>query len=274
MREKSGRLPDTRRITGLALMGGAVLGGVLVVIGLFGAAFGLGGLERSIDASLARFDETLILTTSGLDTATATLGEADSTLTALSATLGSTTRAISDTLPTIATVADLTGDDLPEAIRSTQSALGSARETARVIDRVLGTISGFGLLSSGTYNPEVPLNEAIADVSTSLDDLPAALLRLDRGLRTGSTSLAEVNTDLVDVVAGVDEITESLRTAGGSLDDYRSVVAALRDEIADLRERLPPWFFGLRIGLLLGLLWLAIAQVSLYLQGWELVRRR
>ena len=272
MREESESRPAWRRAAGLALVAGAVLGGILVLFGLYLTTVTLGGIETAVNDSLASLDETLALTADGLDTATLTLGEANTTLGALSDTLGSATSAISDTLPTVDTIAGLTGAELPDSIRSTQAALGSAQETARVIDRVLGAISGFGLISSASYNPEVPLNEAIAEVSASLDDLPPALERVDGGLRDASRGLAGTNRDLVVVAAGVGEIAASLRAASGSVDDYRAVVADLQTEVAELRERLPPWFTGLRVGLVLGLIWLAIAQVSLFLQGWGLLR--
>lgn len=272
MREESESRPAWRRAAGLALVAGAVLGGILVLFGLYLTTVTLGGIETAVNDSLASLDETLALTADGLDTATLTLGEANTTLGALSDTLGSATSAISDTLPTVDTLAGLTGAELPDSIRSTQAALGSAQETARVIDRVLGAISGFGLISSASYNPEVPLNEAIAEVSASLDDLPPALERVDGGLRDASRGLAGTNRDLVVVAAGVGEIAASLRAASGSVDDYRAVVADLQTEVAELRERLPPWFTGLRVGLVLGLIWLAIAQVSLFLQGWGLLR--
>lgn len=271
MPEQSRRRLWSRRGAGLTLMFAAVLGAALAVIAFFGVIFGLGGVERSVSDSLASLDEALVVTTEGLDVAALTLGEANTTLASLSDTLGSATRAITDTLPTLDTVADLTGDDLPASIRSTQAALGSARETARVVDRVLGAISSIGLLNSGTYNPEVPLNEAIAGVSVSLDDLPPALTRVEAGLRSASGNLSEVNADLVTVAAGVDDIAAGVRRASASIGEYRRVTGDLRVQIASLREQLPGWFTGLRVGLLLGLLWFAAAQLSMLVQGWGLL---
>lgn len=256
-----------------------LLGGVLIATGLLGILLSFAGMvftaragiaaQQALSRQLTTLDRALTATAEGLTIADTALTDAERTLGALSDTIGEATQAISETAPTLDTLQDLTGTSLPASITSTREALDSARETARVADRVLGALSFLGL----DYNPEVPLNVAIGRVSDSLAPVPAELANVSAGLTTAETSLAQVTANLQDVGEGIDAIAVSVRESAGVVEQYQEVVDDLRGEVAAVAEAAPGWIGWLRWGSFTLLVWMALANIGLLAQGWELAGR-
>jgi methyl-accepting chemotaxis protein len=261
------------RTTGIALIGAGLFGLVFSVIGLVVALRTIATLQSALNNELDVVDRALVTTSGGLDIAATSLTRAQTTVGTLRSTLLNTSEAITDTLPSLDTLATLTGTTLPSTIKSTQEALGSARETAKVADSVLGAVSSFNLLSNATYNPAVPLNQAIGEVSNSLNDLPPSLATVDAGLRDARGNLERINANMDDVAEGVGEIGDSVRDAQLVVGQYQTLVGDLRGEVARVRLAAPRWLNAVAWGASLALVWLALAQVVLLTQGWELMQR-
>jgi hypothetical protein len=261
------------RTIGIALIGAGVFGLVFSVVGLVVALRTIATLGAVVNNELNVVDRALATTGQGLSVAATSLDDAQTTVGTLRATLLNTSAAITDTLPTLDTLTTLTGTTLPTTIKSTQDALGSARETARVADSVLGAISGLNLLSSTAYNPEVPLNTAIGDVSASLNGLPPALATVEGGLRDARSNLGLIDRNVGDLATGIGEIGGSVGDAQRVVGQYQTLVSDLRREVARVREAAPRWLNFAGWGVSLALIWLALAQIGLLTQGWELVQR-
>jgi hypothetical protein len=259
--------PAVTRAVGVALIGAALLGLVLSIIGLV-LVFAVGArAEAAVLRELDVLDEALTTTSEGLFVAGAALTDTAQTISSLSKTFVSVSMTITETQPIISTMADLTSEDLPQTINTTRQALDSAQETAQVIDGVLGSLSFFGL----GYNPEVPLNEALGEVSNSLIPIPAALGEISRGLTTANRNLATVAADLGTVTLGLDAIAVSVAEMTAVITRYELVVDSLQNEVALVRAAAPGWFFAGRLGLSLLILWFAVAQLALFTRGWELL---
>jgi hypothetical protein len=261
------------RTIGIALIGAGVFGLVFSIVALVVALRSLAALGVVVNNELDVVDRALTTTGDGLNVAAGSLSDAQTTVGTLRATLINTSAAITDTLPTLDTLTTLTGTTLPTTIRSTQQALGSARETARVADSVLGAVSSFNLLSDAVYNPEVPLNAAIGDVSDSLNSLPPALATVEGGLVDARGNLGRIDRNMGDLAAGVGDIGSSVGEAQRVVGQYQELVRDLRREVARVREAAPRWLNLAGWGITLGLIWLALAQLGLLTQGWELVQR-
>ncbi len=261
------------RIIGIALIGAGVFGLVFSAVGLVVALRALSAVGDVVNNELGVVDQALSTTGSGLDIAATSLTNAQTTVGTLRATLLNTSQTITDTAPTLDTLTTLTGTTLPTTIKSTQAALGSARETAKVADSVLGAVSSFNLLSSAAYNPKVPLNVAIGDVSASLDGLPPSLATVERGLRDARGNLDRINNNVGDLATGIGQIGSSVEEAQRVVGQYQTLVRDLRREVARVRLAAPRWLNGVSWGVTLGLIWLALAQIGLLTQGYELMQR-
>lgn len=261
------------RIAGIALILGGTAGLILSVAGLVVIMQLVPRAQAALNHELDVIDRALSATSAGLGVADTSLGRADTTVGSLQTTLGSTGEALTATLPTLNTLNTLTSQTLPTTIESTQQALGSARETARIADSILGAISALRLLPTETYNPEVPLNVAIGQVSSSLDGLPQSLRDIGGGLTIASTNLQVVKADLDSVSSDIGTINASLKEARSVIGQYQDVIADLQAEVSGVRAAAPVWLNAAAWGVALILIWLGIAQIGLLTQGWELIQR-
>jgi methyl-accepting chemotaxis protein len=236
-----------------------VIGMTLIATGVLGLLISLTGLVFIGTA-----------TDDGLDVAAAALSDTERTLSSLSVTIADATVAISETQPSLAALQRLTGEQLPQTIGETRQALDSAGETARVVDGVLSALSFLGV----NYNPEVPLDVALARVSESLAEVPNDLVEVSRGVERASANLDDLVADLGEVADGLDAIARSVDEASGVVEQYKTVVGDLRGEVAAVQEAAPGWITAVQWGLFLLLAWLALAQIGLLTQGWEILERR
>jgi len=254
------------RLAGALLIVAGIIGLGLSLAGLIVGLPALGAAEQTLDRRLTDLDQALIAAADGLRIADDSLSGAAGTITAIETTVRSSGQAISDTLPTVDRIGILIGEDIPRTIRSTQQTLESARETARVADAVLGAISRTGLLGN-VYNPEVPLNQAIQQVSDSLSLLPASLSSVRDSLTVTGANLRRIGANTEEVAEQIALINASFRDARRVIDQYQTLVTDLRTDLTALRAALPVWFGIARIMLAILALWFALAQIALFAQG-------
>jgi methyl-accepting chemotaxis protein len=257
------------------------VGFILVIGAILGLAFSIAGLvvvsrvERQVTArvltGLDMLDRSLAATADGLSVADESLREAGDIVAATeTATLGMS-QTISDTIPLVNSVAALVGEDLPNSIGAAQTALDSAAASAKVVDDTLAVLATLAVLGGAEYAPPVPLHASIAQVSDSLDSLPASFSEMERGLNTTADNLARIETDVAGMADNIGQIDTSLAGAQSVIDQYQGVVRELQAELATIREGLPRWLHWLRWGISLTLVWLGIAQLGLLSQGLEMV---
>lgn len=261
-----------QRTIGLLLIGAGIVGLVISLAGFFIGLPALNAAEETLTNRIADLDQALIAAADGLTIADASLAGATETLIAVETTVRSSGQAISDTLPTIDRIGTLVGVEIPRAIRSTQQTLASARETARIVDAALGAISRIGLLSANAYNPDVPLNQAIQQVSDSLDPLPASLGSVRDRLTVTGANLRQIGANTEKVAENVATINASFRDARQVISRYQMLVTDLRSDLATLRATLPVWFGAARVVLVILSAWFALAQIALFAQGLTLLR--
>jgi len=254
----------TRRALGTLLI---LLGFLGIALCAVGVAYVWYGAERAVIAA----DETLILVSDTLGEIDRSLNVADDTMeTAAVAIDGlyTTTLDVSSTLSstqaTLVEIADLTGDELPQSIEASLVALVSVEETAAVIDQLL---RGFQQLGVGTYDPDVPLDQAVAQAGDGLRGLPDSLRTLGDGLRLTSDSLDDVQTGIalmseqMTIIEGnVTEADESVDNLGDTLQEVDQRVDAVRANL-ERTIRLVAW------GATLLLIWIALSQLAIIRWG-------
>jgi len=149
-------------------------------------------------------------------------------------------------------------------------ALVSLEETAAVIDQLL---RGFQQLGVGTYDPDVPLDEAVAQAGAGLGGLPNSLRALGEGLRLTSDSLDDVQTGIalmseqMTLIEGnVMEADQSVDSLGETLREVNVRVDAVRANL-ERPIRLVAW------GATLLLIWIALSQLAIIRWGIGLWQR-
>ena len=158
------------------------------------------------------------------------------------------------------------GENLITTITNTQVALDSAQASAKVIDNILIAMSRIPLIGIN-YNPTLPLNIALGEVSTSLDPLQGTLKNFQTNLATTQDNM-EVFTDQISILdKNIISIDKNLRQAQTIIDSYRAQVKTLKSWVDGAKNNLPAWITTLSWILTIIILWLVIIQMAILLHA-------
>lgn len=158
------------------------------------------------------------------------------------------------------------GDDLLTTITSTQTALESAQASAKVIDNLLGTLSRIPLIGI-TYNPSVPLNTALGNVSTSLDPLHYTLKDFQANLESARTNIHEFSGQISTLNDNIVSIQKNITQTQRTIDKYRSQISSLLARLSVAKTNLPRWTSLTAWILTAIIIWLIVIQIALMLQA-------
>lgn len=256
----------------------AFLGVILILAGAGGMIFsaaGIGSLwyfKPSIQAVITRdltlLQETLTTTSEGLVLVSDSIETTAASVRALEETIGDTAGAIRATTPMIATLAIMTREELPRTLETAQTSLSSAQESAQIID---GFLSALSFLPGIDYDPEVPLNEALASVSASLDPLPTNLKTIETSLEATEDNLSVVQSDIELIAADMSQISASLEESQGVIEQYQATTTDLEQRVEQALERLPYQVRVAAWALTFALVWFFFTQLGLVLQGMAMI---
>jgi len=261
-----------RRIIGIVLIIAAAVGLLLSISGI--AA--IWTIRRSLTGDLIRtfdlLDETLDAASDGLGVADQTLAKFVLDITTMETTIQTAGKSIEDTIPLMESFTELLTNDLPATIRSTQTALVSAQSSAQAIESTLQLLSAIPLLPIGAYDPEVPLAEALAEVSASLDPLPQSLTDLAGNLETSQDNMDLIATQVETISINVGALRSNLTQTKDVLSRVRVVIATLQGQVNNIRSGLPGGLNAAVWFLTVFFIWLGITQIGLLTQGLERLR--
>jgi hypothetical protein len=141
------------------------------------------------------------------------------------------------------------------------------------VDDVLAIVTTIPFLNLDVYNPDVPLFEGFEEMADSLGRIPESLSEAKGGLESTVGNIEQVEDDFASMARNVGEIATDLEDAQSVIVQYQEIVSEVQGTISSAQESLPGWLRLLRWGFSLMLVWLAIAQIALVAQGWELIER-
>jgi len=260
-----------KRILGICLM-------ICSVLGLVVSLLGLPAVSRVSQRITKGGDEALTLALTTLDTTSQSLAlmhdglvEAQNALGAAQNVTEGLDDGLQNTETMIGSLSDALGSDLPQVILNTQDALDAAGQGVAVVEDVLYGLNTVSLLTGMTYEPDVSLAESFANINQSLDSVPQTLAEVDESLGATQKNLSDMQTGFTDLTETLDESKAILVEAQANIDDYSALVEELSLKIAALQENLPDWARTATWALYFLLIWLAISQIGLLWQGWEMV---
>lgn len=261
-------------LIGLLLIISAALGLILSLLGIGATLRYSRPLTIILQDQIQLAESVMDTTAQGLEVASQTLDATRLTIQTLDETVQTFSQSITDTLPLLDTIGSVVGEDLPQTIRSTQSSINSAQQSARVIDGVLRVLTAIPFFPGDPYAPEVPLHVALNDVSRSLDGLPQSFQEMQDNLVKSSANLATAQADVQNVRREVTQVKRNLSQAQDILKQYQQTALTLRKQLEGLRLAIPSLMRWISLFFLLFWIWLATAQIGLLTQGLELVQRR
>ena len=257
-----------RGLSGLLLI-------LAAIVGLFFSVFGIVSVNRykpilteSLIENLDVINATLEATADGLTATQSSLEAAVIAMGSLQNTVSTTAATIQSSEPMLDTLVQLMDEELPNTIRATQSSLLTAQESAKVIDSVLNAVS---LLPGISYNPQTPLHEALGEVSNSVDDLPDSFGNMKDSLEDARHDLQIIQVDLILMADTIRQIEVSLAESESILEQYQATVDSIQSQISKLQANLPNFLDNAAIAVYIFLGWMALAQIGLFTQGWELL---
>jgi hypothetical protein len=158
------------------------------------------------------------------------------------------------------------GDNLLSTITNTQTAIGSAQASAKVIDNILSTLSKVPLIGI-SYNPAVPLNQALGDVSASLDPLQSTLKDFQNNLDTSRTNMQEFSSQISGLNQNIQTIQENLGQAELTIYKYQAQITIAQNMLRNARTNLPGWTNNIAWVVTLLIILLVIIEISIMLQA-------
>lgn len=261
-------------LIGILLIFSAALGLVLSLLGLVATLRYTPQWTVTLQEQVQLAESVMDTTAQGLEVASQTLDATRLTIQTLDETVQTFSQSITDTLPLLETIGAVVGEDLPNTIRSTQTSLDGAQQSAQVIDSVLRILTAIPFFPGDPYQPEVPLHVALSDVSRSLNGLPPSFREMRTNLVKSSANLATAQADIQNVRREVVQVKRNLEEAQDILSQYQQTALTLRHQLESLRRSIPNLMRWASLFLTLFWLWLATAQLGLLTQGLEMVRHK
>jgi hypothetical protein len=259
-----------------------IVGILLIVASLIGLVFSIGGvvvlqrLKPNLTAGMVNgvklIGATMGTTAQGLEVTQKSLKSSLDSISALQTTVKTTATTLGSIQPLIDDISILMEDELPKTIRATQQSLTTAQESAAVIDTVLITLSAIPLIGI-PYNPEVSLPTALGDVAKTMEGLPEKFIAMKKNLENTGDNLQVVEADLETVAVTIGDIQSGVGQYDSVLKGYQDSLAQVQKQLDGLVKNMPVYINMLVIALTVFLVWMAIAQLGLLTQGWELMHR-
>lgn len=261
-----------RRFIGLLLMIAAIIGLVFSIGGLVAIRRVEPNITTSLQSVVTLLNTTMKTTSDGLTVTKDSLKAAVDTVGNLQTSLETTATTMESADPLLGEIVTIMNKELPNTIKATQQSLTTAQESARMIDGLLTSLSAIPLLgSSFGYNPEVPLSEALGQVASSLDGLPDSFANMESSLTDTRSNIQTFQADMSVMAASVGEIESSVAQYEQVVTNYQTSIDQVQAQLETLSAQIPQLTRILVIGLTVFLVWMAIAQLGLFTQGWELL---
>lgn len=262
-----------KRIAGVLLVIIAVLSLMFSLAVTFGvwrvrqpvAEAALAGLQLA-DSTLTTTSDALAAVDDALLNAAGSVAAAQDTFQALSQTIYATG-------PMLDGLAGFLGKGLPDTLRSTESTVSAAAESAKVVDTVLDTLAAIPFVNF-SYTPQTPLSETLGNVAGSLRILPDGLEAMGTDLAGAGGTLPDLARSLDEFGATIGEVDESLAGAQQIVASYQNLIDDYRAMIATLERLIPVLVSLIPAALTFAIFWLAVVQIAALLVGWRWARGR
>ncbi len=135
-------------------------------------------------------------------------------------------RATDSVASVITQTADLAAGDIADSLESAVESLPALVDTSRVIDRAMRALSFVGV----DYNPEVPLDQSLSALQTSLAPIPGQI-------RDQAILLQEVTTDLARVADDGRELSGVLLETRLDMADAARILSSAASNAESAAER-------------------------------------
>lgn len=288
-----------RRVIGIILLLGALLGIALSVAGIIFGRQAIDLAGQGIDSSLLLVGDSLVAVVDTLELAKASVADVNTSMDTVQKTATDVSKTVSDTRPLLQTVNTVATQDVPSSIESVQEALPNIMEVASVVDTTLISLSNFSNNQSIPialpvpgfrqplqfevpfafdlgidYEPTVPFDAAIEEVGTSIDDLPDRLRTLEKDLLVADANMEVISADILALSADLGTINQRIAEISPLLDEYIRIVSEVKGALGDIRTQIAAQLDTAKLVVLLIMIWIGLGNLAPLYLGLELVTGR
>lgn len=242
--------------------------------------------SANLENNLARLHDDLgiiqnvLLETTDVITATA------ETLTTIQGTTYDLTLTVIELRPLIDQTSLVVTQQVPNALDGVQMAMPTLIETAAAVDSTLRLLSAVNLtvpnplgddwrLDLGVdYQPTVPLDQAIADLSSQLDGLPAELRAMEAGLAATDENLLLLSEDLGMFYDDLGQIHNQLVEISPGMLALAASLAELQTSLVDGQAGVPTAFASIKGWFAAIVVLIGLSQAPLAFMGCWLAQGR
>jgi methyl-accepting chemotaxis protein len=278
---------------------GRVMGILMLLVALAGITLSIAGgifSGQAVTAIGISLDSTLALTTESLDTVAATLILTKNTVVDVNAGLDTVeqtavdlSKTLADTRPLVDGLTNVAAEEIPNSVDALQAAVPNIAQVAGVIDATLITLSNFGYkqtipvpfnpiefdFSLGIeYDPEVPFDESVMQISAGLEGLPESLRALRSDLEMTNENLQIVSDGIGLAANDLGTINARIAEIPALIDDYLRIVGQINDTMRIVRAQIMQQLDSIRIGIIVLMVVLGVTQLAPLYLGWELLTGR
>lgn len=263
-----------RRIASVLLIYASITGIIFCLSGLVELWRSGARITMAINDNLKLVDQTLTSSEDILSTVSQVVDSTATNMASLQETTGTISSAIHNSDPMLDTIINMTGNDIPTAINTTQSSLASAQTSALIIDNVLSALTSVPFSSISPYKPAVPLHTALMNVSDSLNELKPSLITITQNLVSGKANLQEVDSELQKITETSQGINTSLGTAQTDVMSYKSAITQLKKNVEAAQEKVVIWMKTLTWIITALLVWTLLLLAGVGFLGLSMIQLR
>jgi chromosome segregation ATPase len=223
-------------------------------------------VTEKLQSALNQTSSVLKTTNQGLDVIDQAINNIYSSTLYLDETTNALAQTIRSTNLFIDSAGTFLGEDLINTITNTQRTLNSAKSSALVIDNIMSTLSRVPLIGIN-YNPSLPLNIALGQVSDSLDPFQGSLKSFQVNLKSTQKNMQLFNDQLAILGQNIKAINKNLASSRAVIDKYRTQITAYQSSVDKAKNSLQTWVNTLCWILTIIILWLVLIQIGILLQG-------
>jgi hypothetical protein len=159
-------------------------------------------------------------------------------------------------------------DETTELLIST---LETTSDGLIVVDDSLSVATG---ALSATAQTTETMAQTLVEISSLANGIVGTINLIGGGIDTPDTQNTDLATDFQTTTANLNQVSTSLAEAQEVVDSYQLSVDNATTQLETIQQTGPTWITITAIILTIMLVWLAIAQVGLLLQGAEMIRRK
>jgi chromosome segregation ATPase len=201
--------------------------GIILTLVATAIAFALvGRLEGSIGDSLTVTARAIDTIDRSVSVSRDTIDTLSNALDGIAASTATVKTSLASSKGTLDTLQSLLQNSLPGSIEAMQQVLPTIQDAAHAMDTALRELSRLPI--GPNYNPQVPFDQAIQQLSTSITSLPSDMRSLATDVATLRDSTTSLETTVGDLDQTIRDLQGNLREAKSALGDYVSTAAEAR----------------------------------------------